>query len=139
MRRTRIEARRRTSEGFTLIEITIAIAVFAAGMLSLSAMLLAATQGGSRGRHTTHASAIAEIWMEEIQRRSWDQLEPNGWSAPETKSDTANQQSYTVEWRSTELVAGWTRAVDVRVTWDEPGRSNRSVTFSSVRFNREGV
>jgi prepilin-type N-terminal cleavage/methylation domain-containing protein len=146
MGRRLIEARRRTSGGFTLIELTIAIAVFAVGMLSLSAMLLAAMQGGSRGRHTTQASAIAQSRMEQLQRLDWTQLAPTaGWSASVTVHNTVqantnqNEETYTVDWRITNLVAGWTREIDVRVIWDEPGRPNRSVTFSSVRFNREAV
>jgi prepilin-type N-terminal cleavage/methylation domain-containing protein len=136
----------RSEGGFTLIELTIAITVFAVGMLSLSAMLLAAMQGGSRGRHTTQASAIAESRMEQLQRLNWTQLAPTaGWSAPVTVHNTVqanadqNEETYTVDWRITDLVAGWTREIDVRVTWDDPDRPNRSVTFSSVRFNREGV
>ena len=140
------ESRRRASGGFTLIELTIAIAVFAVGMLSLSAMLLAAMQGGSRGRHTTQASSIAESRMEQLQRLSWTQLAPTaGWATPVTVHNSVqantnqNEQTYSVDWRITNLVTGWTREVDVRVSWDEPGRPNRSVTFSSVRFNREGA
>jgi len=146
MRRRLDESRRRGSGGFTLVELTIAIAVFAAGMLSLSAMLLAATQGGSRGRHTTHASAIAESQMEQLQRLTWTQIAPTaGWSTPVTVHNTVqadanqNEETYSVDWRITNLVTGWTREIDVRVTWDEPGRPNRSVTFSSVRFNHEGA
>jgi len=140
------ESRRRASGGFTLIELTIAIAVFAVGMLSLSAMLLAAMQGGSRGRHTTQASAIAEGRMEQLQRLSWTQLAPTaGWSASVVVHNTVQantnqaEQTYTVDWRITNLVTGWTREIDVRVTWDERGRPNRNVTFSSVRFNREAA
>ena len=146
MRRRLNESRRRASGGFTLVELTIAIAVFAVGMLSLSAMLLAAMQGGSRGRHTTQASAIAESRMEQLQRLSWTQLAPTaGWSTPVAVHNTVqananqNEETYTVDWRITNLVTGWTREIDVRVTWDEPGRPNRSVTFSSIRFNREGA
>jgi prepilin-type N-terminal cleavage/methylation domain-containing protein len=146
MRRRLDQRRRRSSGGFTLLELTIAIAVFAVGMLSLSAMLLAAMQGGSRGRHTTQASAIAESQMEQLQRLTWAQIGPTaGWSTPVTVNNTVqtgtnrDEQTYTVDWRITDLQAGWTRAIDVRVTWDDPGRPGRSVTFSSIRFNREGV
>ena len=146
MRRRLDGLQRRSEGGFTLVELTIAITVFAVGMLSLSAMLLAAMQGGSRGRHSTQASAIAESRMEQLQRLTWTQLAPTaGWSAPVTVHNTVqanadqNEETYTIDWRITDLVTGWTREVDVRVAWDEPGRPNRSVTFSSVRFNREGA
>jgi prepilin-type N-terminal cleavage/methylation domain-containing protein len=146
MKRSLDGLRRRSEGGFTLVELTIAIAVFAVGMLSLSAMLLAAMQGGSRGRHTTQASAIAESQMEQLQRLTWTQLAPTtGWSTPVTVHNTVqagadlNEETYTVDWRITDLVTGWTREIDVRVAWDEPGRPNRSVSFSTVRFNREGA
>jgi prepilin-type N-terminal cleavage/methylation domain-containing protein len=146
MRRRLDELRSRSAGGFTLVELTIAIAVFAVGMLSLSGMLLAAMQGGSRGRHTTQASAVAESQMEQLQRLTWAQVAPTaGWSTPVAVHNTVqagtnqNEQTYMVDWRITNLVTGWTRSLDVRVTWDEPGRPNRSVTFSSVRFNHEGA
>jgi len=146
MRRRLEHSRIRSEGGFTLIELTIAIAVFAVGMLSLSAMLLAAMQGGSRGRHTTQASAIAESRMEQLQRLSWTELtNASACSTPEVVNNTVqsntnqNEESYTVTCQIADLVTDWTRTIDVSVTWDEPGRPNRSVTFSSIRFNREGV
>jgi len=132
--------------GFTLVELTIAIAVFAVGMLSLNAMMISAMQGGSRGRHTTQASAIGEAQMERLQRVSWAQLAPTDWTTPITvgnqvqgQGGTSNEETYSVDWRITDLVAGWTRTLDVRVEWDEPGRPGRSVIFSTVRYNREGA
>lgn len=146
MRRRLDALRRRSTGGFTLIELTIAIAVFAVGMLSLSGMLLAAMQGEGRGRHTTQASAIAESQMEQLQRLTWTQLTPTaGWSTPVAVHNTVqgetnkDEQTYMVDWRIRNLVTGWTRSVDVRVSWDDPGRPSRSVTFSSVRFNHEGA
>jgi prepilin-type N-terminal cleavage/methylation domain-containing protein len=134
------------SGGFTLIELAIALSVFATGMLALNAMLLHAMKGGGRGRHSTQAAAIAESQMEQLQRLTWTQLVPTaGWSAPLTVNNVvqsdANQveQSYTLEWRIKDDVVGWTRSIDVRVRWDEPGRPNRSLTFASLRFNREGL
>ncbi len=146
MVRRRGSAAARARGGFTLLELTIAITVFAVGMLSLNVMLLSAMRGGSRGRHTTQASAIAEGQMERLQRASWAQLAPTGWTAPVTVSNqvqgeggTSNEETYSVDWRITDLVAGWTRTLDVRVQWDEPGRPGRSVVFETIRYNREGA
>jgi prepilin-type N-terminal cleavage/methylation domain-containing protein len=142
----RRRSRREASGGFTLLELTIAIAAFGVGMLALNGMLLKAMQGGSRGRHTTQASAIAESRMEQLQRLDWAQLAPTvGWTAPvlvhnQVQADGAVvEQTFEVDWRITDLMAGWTREIDVRVTWDEVGRPDRSVVFSSIRFNREGA
>jgi hypothetical protein len=53
----------------------------------------------------------------------------------EGESGTVNEQAYGLSWRVTDLIANRTRAVDVQVTWDEPGRPGRSYTLSSVRNN----
>ena len=143
----RMRTRRvRAASGFTLIELTIAISVFAVGMLALNAMLFSAMRGGSRGRHTTQAAAIAETQMERLQRRGWNQLAPTaGWSAPVQvqnqvqSSQVHAEHTYTLDWQITDLVAGWTRTIDVRVRWDEQGRPGRDVVFASIRYNREGA
>jgi hypothetical protein len=37
------------------------------------------------------------------------------------------------------VVATYTRAIDVQVSWTEEGGEVRSVTLSSIRYNREGT
>jgi prepilin-type N-terminal cleavage/methylation domain-containing protein len=133
--------------GFTLIEVLVSFTIFAIGMMALSAMQLHALRGGSSGRFTTQASAIAETRMEQFQRIDWAEIaDTNGWAAAVTENHvvdvgggTTATQTYTVDWRIDDLTNGWTRSIDVRVRWDEPGRPNRSVTFSSIRFNREAT
>jgi hypothetical protein len=49
------------------------------------------------------------------------------------------EQTYEVSWRITNLDPGRTRAVDVRVEWDEPKHPNRVYALSSIRFNHEGL
>lgn len=139
--------RRSTRGGFTLLEVMIAMAAFAVGMLAMAGMLLHALQGGSRGRHTTQATSIAEVYMEQLQQRSWSQLAPTaGWTAAIQEANTVqtaegdrDEITYDVTWQITDLVPGWTRIIDVRVSWDEPKRPGRNVIFESIRFNREGL
>ena len=140
------EPRRRA--GFTLLEIIVALGVFGVGMLSLTAMQLHAMRGGSSGRHASQAAAIAQSRMEELQRLQWTNaaLAPNNtWSAPFTVNNTVQsnpnqvEQAYSRDERVSNVVVGWTRNIDVRVTWDERNRPNRSVTLSSIRFNREAL
>ena len=138
---------RRARGGFTLLEVSIALGVFAVGMLGLSAMQLHALRSGGSGRHQTQAAAIGQSRMEQLERLRWTDLTTTGgaFTAPVTvnnvvQSDTTDaEMSYAVSWRIADVQAGWTRAIDVRVTWDEPKRPGRSVVLSSLRFNREGL
>ena len=137
----------RARGGFTLLEISIALGVFAFGMLGLAAMQLHAMRSGSSGRHATQAAAIAETQMEQLQRLRWTDLTPNSpaWTVPVTRtnevtSDAAQvEQRYRIDWRIANVENGWTRSIDVRVTWDEEHRPNRTLVLSSLRYNRESL
>ena len=132
--------------GFTLIEIILVIAILGFGLLGLSAAQLQAMKGGSKGRHATQAAAIAEAQMEQLQRIRWTSLTVAGWTAPVTVSNTvqgetanASEQSYSRSHQVADVDTGWTRSIDVRVTWSEQNGQGRSITLSSIRFNREAL
>ena len=50
----------RRSEGFSMLELTIAMAILAFGMLGIAAAQMQAINQGSRGRHTSTAAAVAQ-------------------------------------------------------------------------------
>jgi type IV pilus assembly protein PilV len=140
MRRERPKTRR-SEGGLTLIEVMIALTILAVGLLSLAAMQLEALRGGRGGQGDTFATTLAQDKMEELRRTAWTSadLTPGGnWSTAQTVTHPESGQVYTLDWRATDVVANWTRAIDVRVRWDAPQRGNRSRVFSSVRFNRDG-
>jgi len=135
--------------GFTLLEIAISLGVFAIGMLALAAMQLHALRSGSGGRHATQAASIAQSQMEQLQRLRWTDADladtAGAFTATIAQNNTVQgdpnqvEMTYAVDWRIADVEPGWTRAIDVRVTWDEEKRPNRSVVLSSLRYNREGL
>jgi len=139
------------SQGFTLLEMMLSLTLMAIGVLSLAALQLLVMQYGSRGRHMTEASAIAQTQMEQLQRLTWTDgsMQPTGgaWAGPTTVNvqvqDSAGvaytQESFDVYVRIADLVAGVTRSVDIRVDWDEQGRPGRSYALSTIRYNQEGL
>jgi Tfp pilus assembly protein PilV len=134
---------------FTILEVIIVIGILAFGLLSLSSMQIHAMKGGNQGRHATRAAAIAEAEMELFQRANWASatLAPTtGWTTPTTTNTSVQvdggasaEQVYSVARRITDLAPTFTRAIDVEVSWTEPGGKVRSIVLSSVRFNREGI
>lgn len=138
-----IRAAHARTQGFTMIEVMIAVAILGFGLLTMAMMQLQAMNGGRSGRHSTQAAVMARDRMEQFQRVTWtDPLltATGGWTAPVTLNNAptggpGNEQSYAVSWRITNVDANWIKNVDVRVSWNEPRFSNRTVTLSGVRYN----
>lgn len=146
----RVRSQRR-SEGFTLIEVVVAMGILATGLLAVSAAQLYAMRGGRSGRHTTDAAEIAQSQVEVFQRM--DFADPGlaatgGWSpaggaqvdrSVQTPGVPVVEQSYSMQWRIVNgpLVSGrvFLKTIDVQVTWDEPNRPGRSYTMSTMRHN----
>ena len=144
---TRTERFNRTAGGFTLIEVMITIGVLTFGLLSLAAMQIHAMHGSDRGRHATHAAAIAENKMEQLQQDAWASIgvtggfvaDPVEQSSVKLDGATVVERNYNVSYQITDLQPTFTRAVDVQVSWAEENGEVRSVTLSSIRYNREGT
>ena len=64
-------------KGFTIIEVMIAIAIFAIGMMAIGKMQLQATNSNTTARLSTELSAFATDQMERLIQVSFDDL-PNG-------------------------------------------------------------
>jgi Tfp pilus assembly protein PilV len=144
---TEIARVRRVTGGFTIIEVMIVIGILTFGLLSLAAMQIHAMQGSDRGRHATHAAAIAENKMEQLQQDTWTDIAPTGGFVVDPvesnniqlDGSTSLERAYNVRYQITDLQATYTRALDVQVSWTEKSGETRSITLSSVRYNREGT
>ena len=140
MRRPLGPRRTAGSQGFTLLEVVIALSLLGIGLLALAVMQLQAMKGGRAAVVDTYATTIAQDGMERLQRLTWSDIgSTSGWTTATTSTHPTNGQSYEVQWRIANEVANWTRTIDVRVTWDAPGRPNRTRVFSSLRYNWEGL
>jgi len=132
----------RRRAGLTLIEVLIASVILGAGLLALAAMQLEALRGGRSGNVDTYATALAQNKLEELRRIAWADSSLNAtgnWTTAATVTSAQQGQTYTIDWRVTDVVTGWTRAIDVRVRWSTPQRPNRERIVTTIRFNREAV
>jgi hypothetical protein len=114
----------------------------------VTAAQLYAMRGGSTGRHTTDAAAIAHTQIEQLQRMSFGDpalLQTAGWvvgtvGAQIQTTVQANpaaevEQTYTIQYRITDVTPNEIKAIDVQVTWNEPNRPNRTLILSTYMHN----
>jgi len=59
--------KRLNKQGFTLLEVLIAISVFSIGILAVAAMQGSATRGNRLGNELTQATALAQMQIEELK------------------------------------------------------------------------
>jgi Tfp pilus assembly protein PilV len=148
MNATTIARRSRATAGFTILEVMIVIGILSFGLLSLAAMQIQAMKGSDRGRHATNAAAIAENKMEQLQQDDWTSIAVTGGFVTDGVEQNAikldggtniNERVYNVFYQITDVQATFTRAIDVQVSWTERSGEARSITLSSVRYNRQGT
>lgn len=139
----------------TLIEVMIALAVLAVGLLAMLAMQVSAMRSGKYGRHTTQAAQLARDQMEFLHRLDWDDplMGPTAWTAPtfmgtagavtitvQSANGPQQEMAYTVSHRiSNDAVDSNLRLLDVRVNWTEmnapAGAPPRRYAMSTIRHN----
>ena len=148
MKATTTARRGRTAAGFTILEVMIVIGILSFGLLSLAAMQIQAMKGSDRGRHATNAAAIAESKMEQLQQDAWASIAVTGGFVTDGAEQNTiqldggtniNERVYTVFYQIADVQATFTRAIDVQVSWTEKSGENRSITLSSIRYNRAGT
>lgn len=123
----------------TLVEIMVALVVLAFGLLGVAALQVRAITESSGGQHLSAASALARNRVEELTRIAWDDsvLDDSGgaWSADAAIS-TADQTYNVAERITLDAVepATMIKSIEVRVTWNDEKRANRSVVLASARL-----
>lgn len=141
-------ARHRSTGGMTLLEVMVAMAILAGGLLAMLTMQITAMKGGRSGRDSTEAARIAQDQMEFLHRLAWTdpQAQPTAWTAtvPVTGALSgagpgAAAQNYNLQWRIQATPDPNVRLIDVRVNWTEPGQPAgvppRRYAISSARHN----
>jgi prepilin-type N-terminal cleavage/methylation domain-containing protein len=113
------------SNGFSLIEVIIALFILAVALLALAGLMISTTRNNSFGSSMTEAATFAQDKFEELRVSSWGSIASN--------ADTRTGSTgiiYTRTWTVTDNPYGTQRWVNIRVNWNDV--TGHSISFLSV-------
>ncbi len=113
----------RVSRGFTLVEVMVALIVFAVGMLSLALLMPAGTRGVRKAGQNTRGSELAASSMERLLSTPYDDPDLNRGNHVDTGNPHDN--SYFVSWSvDTGVPIANCKRITLSVAWPTAASSN---------------
>lgn len=116
--------------GFTLIEILIAITIFAIGILGATSMQIMSLQTNAKANRKTEALAVASEQMETLINQDYADIDSSqndvviGDDANENVSDV-----YTLSWNvADDSPVNDTKTITVTVTWNYKGQHTETIS-----------
>lgn len=130
----------KTTKGFTIIEVLIAMAIFAIGILGVAKMQILATGYNTSSRVYTEAASLGAGQIEELINLEYEdsdlQLEAD--HGPYEKEDVGPNNIYDIEWRVNPAVstAGvHVKRIDITVTQDkDPDREFNATYYKAIDY-----
>ena len=121
------------SNGFTLIEVLIAMAIFSIGILAVASMQLWNVKNNTTGNITTLATLLARNQMEQLKNVADVTTLASGTDPNNPVDENGNAGGiFTRSWVITNPLGGSaTRQIQVTVSWTKGG-PNRSVVLTSI-------
>ena len=121
------------SNGFTLIEVLIAMAIFSIGILAVASMQLWNVKNNTTGNITTLATLLARDQMEQLKNVADVTTLASGTDPNNPVDENGNAGGiFTRSWVVTNPLGGSaTRQIQVTVSWTKGG-PNRSVVLTSI-------
>ena len=109
-------------KGFTLIEVLIAITIFAYGILAVASMQIASMKGNTSARDLTEAGTVGSDQLEKLMLSSYDTI----------SDDSRTKDIYGITWTvQDDTPQPDTKTVIVNVSWTERG-TQRQVSMRNV-------
>lgn len=114
------------SDGFSLIEVLVAIVILSISLLALAGLMTTTTRNNSLGSHLTEAATLAQDKLEELRAMRWDSIPLNQTSGDSPLSGTGIR--YNRSWIARpNALNGDIKEIEVTIGW-------RDATSHSLRF-----
>jgi type IV pilus assembly protein PilV len=110
----------KSEEGFTLIEIMIALVVLSIGLIALAGLQMSAMRGNTLSKRMTTAVSIANARIEQIKNMPYANIQSES-STQITESNMTFTRQVTV---SNDIPVANTKTVNVTVTWKNGAKSH---------------
>jgi prepilin-type N-terminal cleavage/methylation domain-containing protein len=115
-------------EGFTLVEVMIALVLFAIGMLAFGGLEIIALRNVTFSKDYGKANTYAQRKVEEMKGTAWASVSAG--------SDTL-EEKFTRNWTVT--TQGEIKNVSVTVSWLDPKLGTKQVSFYTDLYSNPGV
>lgn len=113
------------SDGFTLIEILVALIILSVSLLALAGLMVTTTKNNSFGGHMTEAATFAQDKLEEFRAIRWENISEGGSTDQKGGSTGIN---YTRNWNV--ATSGVLKTITISINWQD--RTNHSIRLTSV-------
>ncbi len=128
------------TSGMTLVEILVAITIFAVGVLSLTRVMFQAMQANTRSKHVVVATNLAQQRMEQILSSTrYDNITAGAFPIEDYGAVEGGKADYTAFRRSVAIAdsvdalgTSVMKEVTIRVEWRNNGRARNMEIHSSI-------
>jgi type IV pilus assembly protein PilV len=115
------------SQGFSLIEVLVALIILSISLLALAGLMVTTTKNNSFGNHMTEAATLAQDKLEQLRAVRWEAI-PEGASTDPAPQIGSTGISYVRNW--TVVANGVLKTITIAVSWQD--KSNHSITLTSI-------
>jgi prepilin-type N-terminal cleavage/methylation domain-containing protein len=121
--------------GFSLIELMIAMAILAIGMLAAASMQYSSIRNNTKGNVFTQANMLAKAQIESLKNKDVDDLVPGSYNDAAPLNENGQPGGiYNRSWNITNF-GGRSRRLTVTVQWIRQGVSDSVEISSNTRGN----
>jgi type IV pilus modification protein PilV len=128
------QKRMKRTEGFTLLEVLVAVSIFAIGVLAVASMQLTSIQGNAFGNEMTTATFLAQAQVERMKSvADVSTLATGGDANPidENENSGVGGANYNRSWTVAAGPSADSRQITVAVNWSSQ-MGNHSVTLRTI-------